>query len=103
LAPAVKGKAREKVAAFTGIGAGERFFKFMLVTMEERRQFRRGKGDQMDQTQEELRRDMVDALENARKSIDHAEREGKLLSRPAIAMLCANVTETVNAYKAACS
>jgi hypothetical protein len=48
--------------------------------------------------EEELRRDMVDALE----SIDDAEREGKLLSRPAIATLCANVTETCNAYKATC-
>jgi hypothetical protein len=52
----------------------------------------------MTKTQEELRSDMVDALEG----FDDAEREGKLLSRPAIATLCANVTETVNAYKATC-
>jgi hypothetical protein len=48
--------------------------------------------------EEELRRDMVDALEG----IDDAEREGKLLSRPAIVTLYANVTETFNAYKAMC-
>jgi hypothetical protein len=54
----------------------------------------------MTQTQEEqLLRAMVDALEG----LDDAEREGKLLSRPAIAALCANATETFNAYKTACS
>jgi hypothetical protein len=53
----------------------------------------------MTKTQEERRRDMVDAVE----ALDDAEREGKLLSRPAIATLCANVTETFNEYKAACS
>ena len=50
----------------------------------------------MTKTQEELRRDMVDALEG----LDDAEREGKGLSRQAIAMLCARVTEAVNAYRA---
>jgi hypothetical protein len=56
----------------------------------------------MSKTQEELRSNMVDALEDARESIDHAEREGKLLSRRAIATLCANVTETIAAYAACC-
>ena len=53
----------------------------------------------MTKTQEELRSDMVDALEAS----DDAEREGKMLSRPAIATLCARVTETLNAYKATCN
>ena len=45
---------------------------------------------QMTKTQEEERRsDMVDALEG----FDDAEREGKMLSRSAIATLCAKVTE----------
>jgi hypothetical protein len=46
--------------------------------------------------EEELRSDLVDALEG----FDDAEREGKGLSRQAIAMLCARVTEAFNAYGA---
>jgi hypothetical protein len=52
----------------------------------------------MTKTQEERRSDMVDALEG----LDDAEREGKMLSRSAIATLCAKATETSNAYKATC-
>jgi hypothetical protein len=46
-------------------------------------------------TQEELRSDMVDALED----LDDADREGKVLSRQAIATLCAKVTKAFDAYE----
>jgi hypothetical protein len=53
----------------------------------------------MAETQEdELWCDMVDALEG----LDDAEREGKLLSRPATETLYANAMKTINAYKTAC-
>jgi hypothetical protein len=59
---------------------------------------RSGEPKLMIKTQEERRSDMVDALE----ALDDAEREGKLLSRSTIAMLYANVAETVSAYNATC-
>jgi hypothetical protein len=45
-------------------------------------------------TQEELWSNLVDAL----GGLDDAERKGKGLSRQVIAMLCARVTEAVNAH-----
>lgn len=52
---------------------------------------------QMIKTPEQLRSELVDALE----SFDDAEQEGKVLSRHAIATLCARRTETLNAIRAA--
>jgi hypothetical protein len=46
-------------------------------------------------TQEELRSDMVDAVEG----LDDAEREGKVLSRHAIETLCAKVTKAFDGVK----
>ncbi|MCP3444587.1 hypothetical protein [Bradyrhizobium sp. CCGUVB14] len=51
----------------------------------------------MIKTPEQLRSELVDALE----SFDDAEQEGKVLSRHAIATLCARRTETLNAIRAA--
>jgi len=46
-------------------------------------------------TQEEVRSDMVDAVE----ALDDAEREGIVLSNQATATLYAGVTETINAVR----
>jgi hypothetical protein len=51
----------------------------------------------MIKTTEQLRSELVDALE----SFNDAEQEGKVLSRHAIATLCARRTEAINAIMAA--
>jgi hypothetical protein len=51
----------------------------------------------MIKTPEQLRSELVDALE----SFDDAEQEGKVLSRHAIATLCARRMEAINAIMAA--
>jgi hypothetical protein len=51
----------------------------------------------MIKTPEELRSELVDALE----SFDDADQEGKVLSRHAISTLCARRTEAINAIMAA--
>jgi hypothetical protein len=51
----------------------------------------------MIKTPEQLRSELVDAL----GSFDDAEQEGKVLSRHAIAALCARRTAAINAIMAA--